>query len=82
VRLQLLRREVQIIAAVRRRDEVVRGYQVEPECILIVGVLTPTTQGSESFEAADQRPSLSGAVWSTLNTKEEDAYLVARPGRL
>ena len=55
---------------------------MESEGVLIVGILAPPTQGSESFEAADQRPSLSGAVGSTLNPEEEHAHLVARPWRL
>ena len=82
VGLQLFRREIEIVARVRRVNEIVGGNQVEPECVLIVSILAPSAEATEFFEAADQRPSLRGAVGSTLNPEEEHAYLVAGPGRL
>ena len=82
VRLQFFGREVDVIARVGGVDEVIGGNQMEPEGVLVVSILVPSAEGSESFEAADQRPSLCGAVGSTLNTEEEHPHLVARPGRL
>jgi hypothetical protein len=37
-------------------------------------------EGSEAFEGADQRPSLSGAEGSKLRPEEEHPHLVTRPG--
>jgi len=82
VRLQFFRCEVDVVACVRGVDEVVSRDQMEPKGVLVVGILAPSAKGSESFEAADQRPSLCGAVGSTLHTEEEHAHLVAGPGRL
>src|ERR1051326_517298 len=82
VGLQFLRREIEVLARVAGGDEIVRRYEVETEGILIVGVLAPITQGSESFKAADQRPSLRGAVGSTLDPEKENAHLVPWPRRL
>src|SRR5262249_52147380 len=80
VGLDLLRREVEIVARVGRGPQVIRGYQVEAEGAFVVRLFAPASQSAEPFEAADQRPPLRGAVRSALHPEEEDADLLARPG--